>query len=172
MRLEYRRLTETGMSLEMCILASGSGGNCAIVRAPSGTLLLDAGIGPRTAARRLNGTGICLADVRAICLTHLDHDHFSGRWTKPILEHHIRVFCHADHFDSLLEIAPQVEAFTTCFEERFEPLPGVQAQCIDLAHDGTGCHGFVLDGFSCRIGYATDLGRVTQQLIEEFQGLD
>jgi ribonuclease BN (tRNA processing enzyme) len=73
------------MSLDLCILASGSCGNCSVIRAPSGTLLIDAGIGPRTTAKRLDGTGSQLRDVRAICLTHLDRDHFSPTWTDTII---------------------------------------------------------------------------------------
>ena len=64
------------MSLEVCVLASGSSGNCTVVRSPAGVLLIDAGIGPRITARRMNGTGVHLRDVRAICVTHLDSDHF------------------------------------------------------------------------------------------------
>ena len=45
------------MSVEVCVLASGSSGNCTVVRTPGGLLLLDAGIGPRTVSQRLAGTG-------------------------------------------------------------------------------------------------------------------
>ena len=62
------------MSLELCILASGSAGNAAIVRSPAGVLLIDAGIGPRTLSKRLDGTGLHLA-VSALCLTHLYGSH-------------------------------------------------------------------------------------------------
>ena len=51
---------ETRMSVEVCILASGSGGNCTVVRSPGGTLLIDAGLGPRNTAKRMNGTGAWL----------------------------------------------------------------------------------------------------------------
>jgi hypothetical protein len=54
------------MAVELCILASGSGGNCTAVRAPSGVMLIDAGIGPRTVAQRMDGTGLTLRDVSAI----------------------------------------------------------------------------------------------------------
>ena len=67
------------MSLELCVLASGSSGNCSMVRAAAGVVLIDAGIGPRTVAKRMIGSGVSLRDVRAICLTHLDSDHFSRR---------------------------------------------------------------------------------------------
>lgn len=64
------------MSIELCILASGSAGNAAILRTPAGILPIAAGIGPRTLATRLVGTGVGLSDIVAICLTHLDADNF------------------------------------------------------------------------------------------------
>src|SRR5687767_10463986 len=88
------REASTRMSIEFCILASGSSGNCTIVRTPAGVLLIDAGIGPRIAAGRMDGTGVALRDVRAICLTHLDSDHFRPSWLGTLLNRDIRVFCH------------------------------------------------------------------------------
>src|SRR6185437_10067776 len=92
----------TRMSLELCILASGSGGNCSVVRSPAGVMLIDAGVGPRTFGKRAAGTGVSLDDVRAICLTHLDRDHFSFRWLKTIVARQIRVFCDAKRVTELL----------------------------------------------------------------------
>jgi hypothetical protein len=57
------------MSLEICVLASDSAGNAAILRSPAGILLIDAGIGPRTLAKRLDGTGVRPTDIAALCLT-------------------------------------------------------------------------------------------------------
>ena len=54
------------MSLELCILASGSAGNAAILRSPAGLLLIDAGIGPRTFVKRLDGTGVRPSDIAAL----------------------------------------------------------------------------------------------------------
>src|SRR5213078_1850281 len=82
----------TRMSLELCILASGSAGNCSVIRTPAGVVLIDAGIGPRTAQKRLAGTGVSLADVRAICLTHLDADHFRPSWFRLMVQNRVRVF--------------------------------------------------------------------------------
>ena len=84
------------MSLELCILASGSAGNAALVRSPSGILLIDAGIGPRSLSKRLDGTGVRLPDITALWLTHLDGDHFSPRWSSTPLRLNIEVHCHAN----------------------------------------------------------------------------
>src|SRR3712207_3534441 len=95
------------MSLDLCILASGSGGNCTVVRTPRGTVLIDAGIGPRTAGARLKGTGVAAADASAICFTHLDRDHFSTNWLRTVVDRQIPLYCHATRVGDLLAMARQ-----------------------------------------------------------------
>jgi phosphoribosyl 1,2-cyclic phosphodiesterase len=167
------------MSLELCILASGSGGNCTLVRTPSGVLLLDAGLGPLSAARRMEGSGIHVRQISAICLTHLDHDHFSPTWVRTLLRQRIPVFCHASRMGELLErvdhhpLAHEFPNLIRTFDgQPFEALPRVHLHPIKLAHDRAGSHGFVIEGFGCRIGYATDLGHVPAALLQSFSNLD
>jgi phosphoribosyl 1,2-cyclic phosphodiesterase len=166
------------MSLELCILASGSSGNATLLRAPSGVMLIDFGIGPRVTAKRLDGTGVRLADIRAVCLTHLDSDHFNLNWIPTLVRQEIRLFCHADKARHVLASVPgafraEVEALLSPFDGApFEPLDGLAFRALPLAHDQTGSHGFVIDGFDYRIGYATDLGHVPEHLHEQFVDLD
>jgi phosphoribosyl 1,2-cyclic phosphodiesterase len=180
-----RSSNELSPQMEMCVLASGSGGNCTVVRTPGGVMLIDAGIGPRTAGRRLDGTGVSLLDISSICLTHLDSDHFRSSWVPRIIKQHIRVFCHAGRVADLCRIAQRTiggpgaeallenfESLIETFEETFSALPDVKASTVALSHDEEGSHGFVLDGHGVRIGYATDLGHVPATLIDAFDGLD
>jgi phosphoribosyl 1,2-cyclic phosphodiesterase len=173
------------MSVELCILASGSSGNCTVLRCPAGVMLIDAGIGPRTVARRLDGTGVRADEVRAICLTHLDHDHFSRRWIRTIIDRGITLHCHHDVSRRLREqlgthlFAEDAAAMDllrrrlVCFDGcEFQPLPGLRLTPLHLPHDRCGSHGFVIEGFGTRIGYATDLGTVSQELLERFADLD
>ena len=162
------------MSIEVCVLASGSLGNCTILRAPTGVMLIDAGIGPRTTARRLDGTGVCLRDVRAICLTHLDSDHFRPSWLGTMLNRGIRVFCHRSRVDDLLSVLDHeaAEKLVTGFDGEFAPLDGLCVRALPLAHDRAGSHAFVIDGFHCRLGWATDLGRVPRDLHQHSIDLD
>src|SRR5437867_11268249 len=173
------------MSLEFCTLASGSSGNCCVVRTSDRrAVLIDAGIGPRTTAKRLCGTGVCVADIAAICLTHLDRDHFSPTWSSTIVDRGIAVFCHKDRVPQLLESVAyygtdpeqigKLERLLRPFDsdDSFSPMEGLRVSTIRLAHDSDGSHGFVIDGFGCRIGYASDLGRVPRQLLERFADVD
>lgn len=167
-------------SLALSVLGSGSGGNCSVIRTPAGLLLIDAGIGPRSTGRRLaeitRDRSVGLEDIAAVCLTHLDHDHCNPNWFQTYRKRAIRVFCHAGCSDDLLDratgrgVAIDVRSFHE--HQTFEPLPGVRVTAIGFAHDDTGSHGFVIDGYGSRIGYATDLGRVTDGLLDAFCDLD
>jgi phosphoribosyl 1,2-cyclic phosphodiesterase len=164
------------MSIELCVLASGSSGNCSVVRTPGGVMLLDAGIGPRLVAKRLDGTGVSVGDISAICITHLDRDHFSPSWIPYALRHGIPIHCHESCIASLLRIAgeqPLGEMLRPFDNDgSFELLPDITARPIPLAHDRAGSHGFVVSGFGYRLGFATDLGYVPSRLIEHFVDLD
>ena len=172
------------MSIDVCVLGSGSGGNCSVLRTPAGAMLIDAGLGPRVTESRLKGTGIKLDEIGAICLTHLDHDHFNGNWIPTIAQRGIRVFVHSQRLNDLLRTALADETrrahsriFKSCVQtfgtsNSFNPIDGLSCQAIKVAHDRLGSYAFVLDGFGCRIGWATDLGHVPAQLIEQFESLD
>jgi phosphoribosyl 1,2-cyclic phosphodiesterase len=161
------------MSLALCILASGSAGNAAIIRSPAGLLLIDAGIGPRTLAKRLDGTGVRVSDIGALCLTHLDGDHFSPRWSTMLRRLNIPVYCHADKIEALALCSPELVPLIRPFNaEAFWPIDGLRCDPIPFAHDRHGSHGFVVDGFGYRIGYATDLGHVPSYFFDCFSDLD
>ena len=161
--------------MDLCVLASGSGGNCSVVRTTDDVFLVDCGIGPRITARRLDGTGVKLSDIRAICVTHLDRDHFNVAWMATIVANQIKVFCPADRVHEMPRFAADarmrslVVPFTP---EPFELVPGVVAATFRLAHDRTGSHAFHFTGSGGSIGYATDLGHVPAMLIERFCGVD
>ncbi len=166
--------------VELCILASGSAGNCTVLRTPGGIMLIDAGVGPRAILSRLTVAGVSLGDVKAICLTHLDSDHFRPAWLKTIADREIQLWCHQPSVRRLLrmdrhhrEKTPAYAHLLRGFDNQpFSPIPAMTFEPISFAHDEDGTHGFVISGHDCRIGYATDLGRVTDELIERFRELD
>lgn len=169
-----------GAGLELCVLASGSGGNASAIHLPGGgVLLIDAGIGPRVTGQRLAarpaGVRLGLADIRAVCLTHLDSDHFNLNWLASLRKLGIPVFCHESRREDLeYRIAERGERIElrTFGDHAFEPARGFTLKPIAFAHDHTGSHGFVITGGGVRIGYATDLGHVPQHLLECFCDID
>jgi len=145
-----------------------------MLRTPSGVMLIDAGLGPRVTAQRMSGTGVTLRDVKAICLTHLDSDHFRANWLGTILNLNIKLFCHRTRVRDVIDTLDHeaIERHVIPFDDEFEPLEGVRARAIRMPHDRTGSHAFHILGFGCRLGYATDLGRVSGDLIKRFVDVD
>src|SRR5690349_20740571 len=126
------------MSLELCVLASGSMGNASVLRTPVGAMLIDLGIGPRTTARRLVGTDLHLSDIRAVCLTHLDRDHFTPTWVATLLKFRIAIHCHASRVNDLIRISgdPLIDELICPFEDdSFEPFASLSASPLHLTHD-------------------------------------
>lgn len=148
-------------------------------------MLIDAGIGPRITQQRMKGTGTDVEEVRAICLTHLDSDHFRTSWVRFVAQREIPVFCNASRVSDLKrrvsdvfsdEPDAPVEQFARLVKrfgiESFQPLPGVSVRAIPFDHDRAESHGFLIETPSHRLGWATDLGRVPDHLIDRFQELD
>ena len=85
------------MSLSFCVLASGSQGNCTVLALDEPGppyALIDCGLSPRATAARLAPLGIALDEISDILLTHLDGDHCSPSWRKPIRKLGIPVHVH------------------------------------------------------------------------------
>ena len=172
-----RRPARAQRLLAVCNLGSGSGGNCTVLRLGEQALLIDAGFGPRTTRQRLAQAGLTLENVHALCLTHLDRDHFRPSWPDRLREHGIRVLLHRWHLPELrripggaaLEQAGLVEPFDRA---PIQPLPELHAHTYRCQHDRQGTISY---RFHCRagtVGYATDLGHVPPALIEHLAGVD
>ncbi|MEM9020264.1 MAG: MBL fold metallo-hydrolase [Planctomycetota bacterium] len=171
-----------GPGLSLSVLGSGSGGNCTVVRLvdPEGqphALLVDAGFGPRRTASKLAEAGLSMTDVRAICVTHFDRDHFKPSLIRTMAEHRIPVFCHHWHLPELAAIRSSKTLFELGLVEPFDgttlsPMPGLTATTTRLQHDRQGTIGYRLYSRYGDIGYATDLGHAPTRLIQLFAGVD
>ena len=163
------------MSLQLCILASGSGGNATLVRTPDCLFLIDAGIAPRVAEARMRRLGLSINDISAIVLTHLDHDHFHSSWIPLVAKQNIPLFVAESEVGTVryraaeIDLCDQLRPFDA---SPFEPVPGITASAHRVAHDEAGSHAFHMSGFGARVGYATDLGHVPSALLDIFCGVD
>ena len=58
------------MTLRFASIGSGSKGNCLVAEVGSTRVLLDCGLAPREAERRLARIGLAPADISGILVTH------------------------------------------------------------------------------------------------------
>lgn len=164
--------------LSVCVLGSGSGGNSTVMRFGRHAVLIDAGFGPRTTARRLTQAGLTLDDVSAVCLTHFDTDHFRKTWVRTLVDRGISLFCHHWHLPDLRRVQNNQQLFDAGLvevfgEEPFAVAAGLTASTVRLQHDRQGTIGYRFDtDHGCALGYATDLGHAPEHLCVHFAGVD
>ena len=173
------RRGDTSPVLELCVLGSGSGGNATVLRYGQRCLLIDAGLGPRTTARRLAQAGLTLTDLEAICVTHFDTDHFRKTWVRTMVDLGLTLYCHHWHLPDLRKVQNNQHLFDAGLVEPFDagpfsPLPGtgVEATTVRLQHDRQGTIGFRFDAPKSSVGLATDLGHAPEHLCRHMAGVD
>lgn len=158
---------------QICVLASGSSGNCTVLRAGTGiqrrTILIDAGLGTRTTPRVLASLGVRLHEVSDVLLTHLDADHWREGWMRQ-RDFRAVVHLHRAHWPAAESLRAHRHR-VRLYDAPFEPVPGLRVEPLVQHHDD---HGVVAFRFRCAggdVGFATDLGRVTPQLIDHLRGV-
>jgi phosphoribosyl 1,2-cyclic phosphodiesterase len=155
----------------LCVLASGSSGNCSVLRTPGSAILIDAGLSPRRTRLLLEELGLGIESLGGILLTHLDSDHFHNGWGRALPES-VPVHLHHSHvrqarsrglgprscvgFGEVAEIAGDFRVFASL-----------------NAHDELGTASFRFEFTTgASLGFATDIGSVSDALIEHLGGVD
>jgi phosphoribosyl 1,2-cyclic phosphodiesterase len=161
----------TPPTFRLCVLGSGSSGNCVAVEGPGGTVLVDCGFSPRETRRRMESRGFRPSEVRAVVLTHPDSDHLHSGWKRSIgglagprllvRERHVDAVRGAGFERSWID---PFDAGFDCAGIRFEPLP--------IPHDSLGSTAFRMSVGNRCAAHATDCGRPTERLVRFLAGAD
>jgi phosphoribosyl 1,2-cyclic phosphodiesterase len=154
-----------------CPLASGSKGNCIYLGTARTKILIDAGIGARTAESRLEGLGLSLADIEAIFITHEHTDHIKGL-TSLASKRGIPVFANSETAKAILAVfdeTPKFQIFST--GETFE-YGDLEIHPFSVQHDTLDPVAFTIHAEGYKVGICADLGCVTTLVTQHLQGCD
>lgn len=157
--------------MRFCTLASGSKANATLVEAGATRLLVDCGLGPRILARRLAEAGVEPASIAAVVVTHEHIDHMRGlaqavaKWGWPVVST-AGTLAGVPDLPIAHQLATPYGAPRTVGECTVELVP--------VPHDAAQPAGIVITAQRSgeRIGVATDLGHVTDDLGAAFERLD
>lgn len=157
------------------ILGSSSSGNCALLITPNCRVLIDMGLPARKLNELLAPTGISLAEVDAVFITHEHSDHICG--LAGLLRHpHVQVYANRETARAAqvrLRFRPTWNFFETGSTFTFRDL---EVCTFSIPHDASDPVGFV---FSITTGekrqklaWCTDLGYVPELVRERIRGAD
>jgi phosphoribosyl 1,2-cyclic phosphodiesterase len=171
------------MSIQFAVLASGSRGNSTLVQGRNGGLLIDAGMGPRIMAQRLDSVGANWSLISAAVLTHTHTDHVDTATFAEIARRQIVFYCHEAHREHLADDPGFQEILEAGLCRFYDDRPflttnGMRIEPIRLRHDGGPTFGFRIEVSAerrerpVRIGYLADTGCWSEAMAESLADVD
>ncbi len=155
----------------ICNLYSGSRGNATLIRAGGSTILIDAGRSARALTRALSDFGVAPGEIDAIFLTHEHTDHTAA----------LAVFCRTHpipvHITEpsapRLTAEPSVAVCAVLHPLLYTvELGGLRVRSFVTPHDSAACVGFRIAYDGGEIGYATDVGHISDSVRDGLLGCD
>lgn len=170
-------VVQSPFGLRLCVLGSGSTGNCSALLAESAAgrelWLIDCGLSLRRIRRSLTELGVGDLTPRGILITHLDDDHISSLSLDAL--QHIPVFLHRRHLRRA-EREGRLFRRTEVFEDALSLSQGLHLHTAVAAHDAQGSSTlrftFEHADTVSELGYATDVGQMTPELIDHLRAVD
>jgi phosphoribosyl 1,2-cyclic phosphodiesterase len=163
------------MGLEVCVLASGSSGNCTWVSSGSSSLLVDCGLAARDIVKRLEEMGSGPKKLDAILISHAHTDHFRSAGTL-FAKYHIPVFTARETLRAI-DHKPSCGSFWRVTECREFPshVGDIGVTTFPVPHGGKEAGkpvGFVFEHEGKRLGHVTDCGEMPQKGLDLLKGAD
>jgi phosphoribosyl 1,2-cyclic phosphodiesterase len=151
--------------IQLEVLASGSQGNAALIRSPGKQrcMLIDAGLSPRRTRLALQDRNHAHQDLTDVLLTHGDGDHLHAGWAKAIDSWNFTVHVHRAHA-ARVELAGIPHHRLAVFDDTFSIDSTTHIQTAMAPHDVHGTVAYVISRGEAVIGWATDLGRFSDEL--------
>lgn len=170
---DFSRPTLAAQPVELRVLASSSSANCSALIFGSGSMrrvaLIDCGLSPARTRLLLARFGLDFSAIDDALVTHLDGDHFHPGWVAA-LPRHARLHIHRRHMGRAERAGIATRAVAP-FDEPFTLADRARVTSTLLQHDSLGVAVFRFDFEGASLGYATDVGRVTQGLIGALRGV-
>ncbi|GFO60098.1 MBL fold metallo-hydrolase [Geomonas silvestris] len=153
--------------MKLCLLASGSKGNCLFLETDSCRLLIDAGLSGREALNRLASIGVAPETLDGILITHEHTDHIRGVGTLA-RRLKIPVLMASRTHEAARHVIGKVDLV------EFDPgtplaFKGLGIDPFPITHDATDPVGYRIEGSEGCIGFATDLGIATRLTCEKLK---
>ena len=156
--------------MKICVLGSGSAGNCTYIATAKARILVDLGFGRRSLDRRLQQAGLSLDGLDALLLTHEHTDHVSG---VPALVRKEEVPTLMTE-GTLRESAPLQEVDGVKIVPVGSPfhIGDLEVEAFPVSHDAAQPVGFRFAAEETQGLLATDLGEPTPEFLDHLPHCD
>ena len=153
--------------MRICVLASGSKGNCTFIEGEKTNILIDAGLTKAEIEQRLSIIGIDPNSIDSILVTHEHNDHIKGLGAFS-RAHNTKIFAHPDTWAAMQDKVGELKNSNRfgIFQNEFY-INELAISSFDLSHDSAHCLGFSVIDNNKKFSIATDLGFITDDIIKQ-----
>jgi phosphoribosyl 1,2-cyclic phosphodiesterase len=170
------------MAVEITVLGSGSQGNCTVLSGGSTRILVDAGFSCKETIRRLRSVAIDPESINGVIISHEHSDHIAGLFQlarKLKVTVYMTAATHSawrrwqrDKMPPNAELPPKIERLETFHPGQTFTIGDIDVTAFTIPHDAAEPCGFTFRTEGVKIGYATDLGYVPQNIKHHLKRCD
>lgn len=153
-----------------CSLYSGSSGNSFFVQSPKANLIIDAGVSVKKITTALEELNVNVKDVNAILVTHDHIDHTKSLATLSN-KYNIPIYANQKTWDAIPDISnkiPDDNKKIFNISETFS-IGDIKILPFHTPHDAADPCGFSLYNSNKKISIATDIGYVSEELLNHLK---
>ena len=146
--------------MKVCVLSSGSKGNCTYVETKNHKILIDIGTSSLYVEKSLKSIGVNPEDIDIVLVTHAHIDHVAG----------IKVF--SKKYNPLVYISDKIlkesnqKIENISSEEEININIDISIKSIRLSHDVKDIKGYVIEEDNSSMVYITDTGYISENNFE------
>lgn len=142
--------------MKVCVLASGSKGNCTYIETKKAKFLIDIGTTSLYAERKLKEIGVDPKDIDGILITHTHTDHISGIRVF-IKKYKTKLYLTSGIYKELMTMFPILEY--QIINDDFI-LNDVHVEIFKTSHDAADSNGYIISCDNVSAVYITDTGYI------------
>lgn len=161
--------------MKLCSIASGSSGNCSYIGTESTGILVDAGISGKKIEQGLSSIGADINNIKGLLITHEHSDHIKGVGVLA-RKYQIPIYATAETVNAMLRSSSIGRIPEGLFQfvkpdESFY-IDDIEVKPFSTSHDAANpvCYTFTRE--NQKIGYATDLGKYDQYIVNHLEKSD
>ena len=165
--LEENLFEANDTSIQFCSLGSGSKGNGTLVAFDDTIILVDCGFSIKETIRRLALKGIAPQQLTAILVTHEHSDHvagvsgFSNKFAIPVW---------LNKGTSLHKKCDAIKSKHIFNSHHSFKLANIEISPVPVPHDSREATQFIFTAGSIKLGLLTDVGQITEHIIDAYSG--
>jgi phosphoribosyl 1,2-cyclic phosphodiesterase len=156
------------LSVRVCVLGSGSRGNCTLIATERTRLLVDAGFSKKETARRLAEAGDRVEAFDAVVISHEHSDHINGLKSLA-LGFKIPIYISAATRE-VIRWDPRLNSFEEFSAGTKFTVGDIEVTPFAVPHDAADPVAFTFEAQGVKIGVVTDLGYIPEVVKQHVHG--